>query len=79
MVVTSHTNARYRVDLMADDMALRGWLKSDLARRAGVSAMSVTRFFRGEGQTAPLAKKLAKALGHSLRRYLIPSHRSAAA
>lgn len=53
-------------------MTERGWLKSDLARRARVSQMAVGRFLRGERQTAPMAKKLARALGYkSARRYLI--------
>jgi transcriptional regulator with XRE-family HTH domain len=60
----------YNVDLMVKDMAARGFLKKDLAKRAGVSAMAVTRFLRRERQTAPMAKKLAKGLGYSVRRYL---------
>lgn len=52
-------------------MTLRGWNNSDLARAADVSAMAVTRFLSGEHRTAPMAKKLADALGHSVRRYLV--------
>jgi len=55
---------------MVHDMAAQGLLKKDLARRAKVSAMAVTRFLRRERQTAPMAKKLARGLGHSVRRYL---------
>lgn len=58
---------------MAEDMAAKGWTKLELANRAGVADMTVIRFLRGESQTAPTAKKLAKALGHSVRRYLISS------
>lgn len=63
----------YDVALMRDDMALKGWLPTNLARRARVSEMTVSRFLRGERQTAPTAKKLATALGYTIRRYYIPS------
>ena len=63
---------RYRVDLMRDDMDLLGWLQADLAKHAGVSNMTVARFFTGTHQTARSAKKIATALGHDLGRYLIP-------
>lgn len=56
---------------MATDMAAKGFLQKDLASRARLSAMVVSRFMRQERQTAPTAKKLAKALGYSVRRYLI--------
>lgn len=56
---------------MAEDMALKGWTKLDLANAAGVADMTVIRFLRGDSQTAPTAKKLARALGYSVRRYLI--------
>ncbi len=56
---------------MQDDMAAKGWQATDLASRAKVAVSSVTRFFSGESRTAPMAKKLAKALGYSLSRYLI--------
>lgn len=55
-------------------MALRGWLPIHLARRAGVADMTVYRFLSGEFQTAPTAKKIARALGRKTpRRYLIPA------
>ena len=54
---------------MVSDMVAKGWQQTDLARRADVSAMTVTRFFRTEHQTNRTAKKLADALGYSLRRY----------
>lgn len=63
----------YDTAKMQGDMAERGWLNTDLARVAGVSDMTVTRFLRGEQQTARTAKKLAEALGYSIRRYLIRS------
>jgi transcriptional regulator with XRE-family HTH domain len=60
----------YDVALFKADMTEKGWLPVDLARKARVSHMTVSRFFSGERQTARTAKKLAGALGHSLRRYL---------
>lgn len=63
----------YNVQLLAEDMAAKGWTKSDLANKAAVADMTVIRFLRGESQTAPTAKKLAKALGRSVRRYIVPS------
>lgn len=65
------TAVRFDQHLMAEDIAVKGWRPIDLARRAGVADMTVYRFLSGERQTAPVAKKLAKALGFSIRRYLI--------
>lgn len=61
----------YNVALMKADMAAKGWLPVHLADHASVSAMTVGRFFSGESQTAPTAKKLAEALGKSLKRYIV--------
>lgn len=61
----------YNVKLMEEDLAELGWLRKDLAKKARTSAMSVGRFLNGESQTAPMAKKLAKALGHDVRRYIV--------
>ena len=63
----------YDVALLRDDVAAKGWLAIDLARKAQVSHMSVGRFLSGERQTARMAKKLATALGYSVRRYIVPS------
>lgn len=63
----------WNVELLAEDMKARGWLKFDLARRARVSHMTVGRFLNGQRQTARTAKKLARALGHDVERYLIRS------
>jgi transcriptional regulator with XRE-family HTH domain len=62
---------RYRAQLIAEDMAAKGWTKRQLATRAGVSDMTVIRFLRGDSQTAPTAKRLANALGRSIHRYLV--------
>ena len=77
-MATAATPVQFDAQLMAEDMALKGWNKLDLAKRAKVADMTVIRFLRGERQTAPTAKKLARALGHSLRRYLISSREAVA-
>ena len=61
----------WNVELFEADMAGKGWLAVDLARRAGVSHMTVGRFLKGERQTPRTAKAMASALGYSVRRYLI--------
>lgn len=75
----ANTSPRYDVAKMRDDMAAKGWLATDVARRARVSDMAVSRFLRQEAQNARTAAKLAKALGYSVRRYLITSRHGAAA
>ena len=72
------TPIEFDAQRMAEDMALKGWNKLDLANAAGVSDMTVIRFLRGESQTAPTAKKLARALGYSVRRYLISASEAVA-
>jgi transcriptional regulator with XRE-family HTH domain len=66
------TKSRYRVDLIHDDMALKGWMPTDLARESGLSNMTISRFLSAEVQTAPTAKRIAEALGRSIKRYYIP-------
>lgn len=61
----------YDITLMLEDMAAKGFIQKDLASRARVSAMVVSRFLSGERQTARMAKKLAAALGHPVRRYIV--------
>lgn len=56
---------------VAVDMALKGWEVPDLAARAGVSIRTIYRFIGNEKQTPKTAKKIAAALGFSIRRYLI--------
>jgi DNA-binding LacI/PurR family transcriptional regulator len=58
-------------------MATRGWIVRDLARAAGVSDMTVSRFLSGEIQTARTAKKFADSLGFTVRRYLVRSTEAA--
>jgi transcriptional regulator with XRE-family HTH domain len=77
-MATAATPIEFDAQRMAEDMALKGWNKLHLAQRAGVADMTVIRFLRGERQTAPTAKKLARALGYSTKRYLISTAREAA-
>ncbi len=70
---------RFSVGQMQTDMDAKGWQPTDLADRAGVAASTVSRFFSGEIQTARVAKKLAGALGYSVRRYLAASRDSVSA
>ena len=74
MALTSRLN----VSWMREDMELRGWLQTDLARAAGVADTTVMRVFRGERQTARTVKKLAEALGYSVKRYVQRAGREAA-
>jgi transcriptional regulator with XRE-family HTH domain len=76
---TTATPIRFNAQLMAEDMAEKGWLAIELARRAKVSDQTVYRFLEGSTQTPPIAKKLATALGRSVRRYLIRSNNGAGA
>ena len=57
------------MEKVLEDMALRGWNNDDLARKADLSPMTVTRFMRGDIQTAKTATAIAQALGYSVRRY----------
>ena len=69
----------FNAQLMAEDMAIKGLNKLELAQKAGLADMTVIRFLRGEHQTSKTAHKLAKALGHSVRRYLISGNSEAVA
>jgi len=62
---------RYNVERMVADMALKGWIATDLARAANLSNITVSRFLRCERQNARTAERLARALGYSPRRYLM--------
>lgn len=71
MSTATRPKASYDVVKMVEDMALKGWLPTDLARVARVSDMTVSRFLKGDTQTERTADKLARALGHSPSRYLL--------
>ena len=64
------TRATYDINRLADDMAAKGWLAADLARKAGVSKMTVSRVLNSDSQSARTMAKLAEALGYTVRRYL---------
>lgn len=59
------------VQLIAEDMAVKGWHKRELARRAKLGHATIVRFLSGERQTAVTAAKIAKALRQDTERYLI--------
>jgi transcriptional regulator with XRE-family HTH domain len=73
MANTPFPTIAFDTQLMAEDMVRKGWHKLDLAKRARVADMTVIRFLRGERQTAKTAKKLARALGHDIDRYMVVS------
>ena len=62
-------HTRFDVSRIRSEMDGRGWHPIDLARRASVSASTISRFLSGERQTARVAKKIADAFGYSVRRY----------
>ena len=70
-------NPVYDIERLKEDLAAKGWIPQDLAREAGVSHMTVSRFLRGERQTPRTAKKLSRALGRSPACYLIRSSEAA--
>lgn len=75
-----NTEVDYDVSLMKRDLADRGWLPTDLAKKARVADITVSRFLRGKQQNARTAKKLARALGYkSARRYIVSRSREAVA
>jgi transcriptional regulator with XRE-family HTH domain len=76
-MATAPLAVRFNAQLILEDMAVKGWGKLDLAKRADVSDMTVIRFLRGERQTARTARRLSEALGHSVRRYLLRSSEAA--
>lgn len=51
------------------DLELRGWQAKDLATEARLSKSTISRFLDGTFQTAPTMKKIAAALGYSIKRY----------
>lgn len=67
----SNTVIVWDVQLMAEDMAAKGWSPAAFARKAKVADMTVYRFLSGKQQTPPTAKKLATALGYEVARYIV--------
>lgn len=74
------TKPSYNVFLMHEDMARKGWLASDLARktRPRITDETVRAFLRGQNRSARTAKKLARALGYDVERYLISARQAVA-
>lgn len=68
----------YDTDRIREDISLRGWMQNDLARAAGVSEQAISYFMSGRVQTARTAGKIARALGYTVKRYLISARRSVA-
>jgi hypothetical protein len=66
---------------MALDMAGKGWAPADVAVHCKPRAArsSVTRFLSGENQSPAMAKRIATALGFSVKRYLIADREEAIA
>lgn len=62
---------RFNVEKLQVDIARRGWNQPALARAAGLSVMTVSRFLKGKPQTPKTCKCIADALGYSVARYLI--------
>ena len=69
----------YDRELMRDDMAIRAWLQTDIARRSKLSDDTISKFFRGMNNSVRTAKAIAKALGHPVSRYLISARKGVAA
>ena len=61
---------RFDVNAIRSDMDARGWMPTHLAKAAGISDMTLSRFLHGRIQTAKTASKIAQALGRPVRRYL---------
>ena len=72
------TTYQWNIVLLEEDLAIRGWSPKDLSRHARVSDMTVYRFLSGQHQTVKTAKRLADAMGLSVRRYLVSRRRKAA-
>lgn len=63
----------YNGKLAFEDMVAKSLEIEDVVRKSKLSQRTVYRFFSGELQTSNTAKRIAKALGYSTRRYLIRS------
>jgi transcriptional regulator with XRE-family HTH domain len=62
---------RFDGQKVAFDMAGKPWDVQELAHKARLSERTVYRFINNEVQTLATARALAKALGFSVKRYLI--------
>ena len=63
------------VQRLVEDVCEQGLSTVALARKAGLSYMTVNRFLKGRTRTPRTVSKLAKALGYTSKRYLIRTRR----
>lgn len=63
----------WKFDLLRSDLRGKGWIAQDLADRSGLSKATVSRVLRGLRANPRTMSDVAKALGHSVRRYIVPS------
>lgn len=61
----------YDIAQIETDMTARGWMLTDLAQESGLSNSTIGRFFSGQRRTPRVAKKIANALNHPIRRYIV--------
>lgn len=66
-----NTKVRFDVDRLKLDMAARGWVARDLARRARLSDVTMHRVLNGQRHNPRTWARLAKALGKETRRYVV--------
>lgn len=70
--------ATYNVALIVEDMSIAALNVTSLAQRANLSKNTISRFLRGEHQTAKAAAAIARALGYkTARRYVRDARRAA--
>jgi transcriptional regulator with XRE-family HTH domain len=60
----------FDTELVWRDTVAKGWNRAKLAKKARVSAMTVSRFLSGQSKNPSTAAKLASALGTSVDRYM---------
>lgn len=62
---------QFDVAKLGHDIASRGWQPKDLARAAEVSEATVSRALSGQRFNPRTWDRLARALGYTVRRYLL--------
>ncbi len=70
-------NVEFDFELLRRDIFSRGWTAQEFAKRARVSGMTITRVLRGDAMSPVTAKKIAKALGVEIGRYVVTGERQA--